>query len=177
MAARNGQTVDAGASTRIPQDAGRGTAAGQAIPRADGEEPLTGRYPIVAFSYDADASRLVMLLRDPADGKAVSQIPTEAALKQYKEAQKTERKEKRAAELEVLVGGRDGESGSRGTAGSSSPSGFAPAGSGSGRFMPSGPADSPGTTSVSAPSVASSPVATTRSTPAASGVERVNVVI
>lgn len=192
MAARNGQTVDVGASTRIPPKAGDRTsvagqaAAGQAV---DAEEPLVGRYPIIAFSYDTDASRLVMLMRDPADGKTVSQIPTEAALKQYKEAQSTEKKEKRAAELEIIVGGTGGGTGggagSRGSGRSSSSSPFsssssasAPAGSGSGRFVPPSPATSAGGASPATASVAFSPVATTPiSTAAASGAGRVNVVI
>lgn len=71
-------------------------------------EPLVNRFPTIAFSYDVDASRLVMQYRDPANGKTVSQIPTEAALKQYKEAQQQEKDAARAAHLEVTIGGGPG---------------------------------------------------------------------
>lgn len=78
---------------------------GTATPSADSKsDPLTNRYPMVAFSYDVDASRLVMLYRDPANGKTVSQIPTETALKQYKEAQEQEKLVDRAASLKMTIG-------------------------------------------------------------------------
>ncbi|QCG88746.1 hypothetical protein E6C72_12890 [Azospirillum sp. TSH100] len=46
-----------------------------------------------------------MLYRDPANGKTVSQIPTESALKQYKEAQQKEKDADRASMLKLTVGG------------------------------------------------------------------------
>ncbi|WP_207459103.1 hypothetical protein [Azospirillum sp. SYSU D00513] len=76
-------------------------------------EPLTGRYPVIAYSYDADAARLVMLYRDPADGKTEAQIPTAAALKQYKAARQAEKDAERQA-LMIVVGG---EGSGPGTAG------------------------------------------------------------
>lgn len=78
---------------------------GTTTPSVDSKsDPLTNRYPMVAFSYDVDASRLVMLYRDPANGKTVSQIPTETALKQYKEAQEQEKLVDRAASLKMTIG-------------------------------------------------------------------------
>lgn len=78
---------------------------GATTPSADSKsDPLTNRYPMVAFSYDVDASRLVMLYRDPGNGKTVSQIPTETALKQYKEAQEQEKLVDRAASLKMTIG-------------------------------------------------------------------------
>lgn len=70
------------------------------------DEPIVGRYPVVAFSFNADVSRLVMLYRDPATGETEQQIPSEVALKQYEEAQKKERAAARR-KLEVVVGGAD----------------------------------------------------------------------
>ncbi len=63
------------------------------------------RFPIVAFSFETNASRLVMHFRDPDTGHTVSQIPSEAALKQYEERQKNERREERRERFEVIVGG------------------------------------------------------------------------
>lgn len=97
---------DAGSGAETPIRITTGTA-----------EPLTNRYPIVAFSYDTDASRLVMLFRDPADGKTVAQIPTEAALKQYKEAQQKEKDAERASTLKMVVGGDAGGSSQDGYSG------------------------------------------------------------
>lgn len=110
MTPRGSDAVEPGASTRTPPS--------NTVPQAEAEtagttEPLVNRFPTVAFSYDTDASRLVMLYRDPANGKTVSQIPTEAALKQYKEAQQKEKDAERASLLKLTVG----ESGQGGQAG------------------------------------------------------------
>ncbi|CAO3356997.1 hypothetical protein [Azospirillum palustre] len=110
MTPRGSDAVDPGAGTRTPTSS--------TVPQAETEtagttEPLVNRFPTVAFSYDTDASRLVMLYRDPANGKTVSQIPTEAALKQYKEAQQQEKDAERASLLKLTVG----ESGQGGQAG------------------------------------------------------------
>lgn len=101
MTPRGSDAVEPGAGTRTP--------ASSPLPQADadttgGTDPLVNRFPTIAFSYDTDASRLVMLYRDPANGKTVSQIPTEAALKQYKEAQQKEKDAERASLLKLTVG-------------------------------------------------------------------------
>ncbi|CAO3402111.1 hypothetical protein VH569_19485 [Azospirillum sp. 11R-A] len=101
MTPRGSDAVDPGAGTRTPTSS--------TVPQAEADtagttEPLVNRFPTVAFSYDTDASRLVMLYRDPANGKTVSQIPTEAALKQYKEAQQKEKDAERASLLKLTVG-------------------------------------------------------------------------
>lgn len=101
MTPRGSDAVDSGAGTRTP--------ASSTLPQAEadttgGTDPLVNRFPTIAFSYDTDASRLVMLYRDPANGKTVSQIPTEAALKQYKEAQQKEKEAERASLLKLTVG-------------------------------------------------------------------------
>lgn len=70
------------------------------------ETAFGSRYPRIAFSFDSDSERLVMMYRDPDTGSALSQIPTEVALKQYKEAQDQER-EKELRKLKLIVGGRD----------------------------------------------------------------------
>ena len=87
---RSGEAADGGGQTRIP-------------PAAEKADPLVGRYPITAYSFDADAERLVMLFRDPADGATISQIPTESALKQYREARRM--KKDGPESLRLLVGG------------------------------------------------------------------------
>lgn len=91
MAARGSDNADEGLNAPTPS----------AETKSD---PLTNRFPMIAFSYDVDASRLVMLYRDPANGKTVSQIPTEAALKQYKEAQLQEKQADRTASLRMTIG-------------------------------------------------------------------------
>jgi len=101
MTPRGSDAVESGAGTRTP--------ASSTPPQAEadtsgGTDPLVNRFPTIAFSYDTDASRLVMLYRDPANGKTVSQIPTEAALKQYKEAQQKEKDAERASLLKLTVG-------------------------------------------------------------------------
>lgn len=107
MTARNGQSVDEGAPGGTPSV-------------AEQDRSVFQRFPVIAFSYEADASRLVMLYRDPDTGTTIEQIPSEAALKQYKEQQAKERR-KEIAEMRLLVGGSDpavpGNSGamSRGT--------------------------------------------------------------
>ncbi|MBP2315855.1 hypothetical protein [Azospirillum soli] len=163
MAARNGATVDEGADTRTPAKAGSA---------ADKEAPLVGRYPNIAFSYDADAERLVMLFRDPADGSTVSQIPTEAALKQYKEALK-ERKAGRSS-LALLVGADDGKVGgddanasARGKVATPPPS----------PSLSSSPPLSPSSSGTHASVLSSSPAITQAVVAGTSGTGRVNVVI
>lgn len=102
MAARNGLSV------REQDDTG-------ILPKSKIDEPLIGRYPLVAFSYHEDASRLVLLYRDPATGETVSQLPSEAALKQYEEAEKKKRTKERSG-FEVIVGGAEGQGGRARTA-------------------------------------------------------------
>ncbi|WP_044551490.1 hypothetical protein [Azospirillum lipoferum] len=126
MTPRGSDAVDGGAGTRTPSPATRGDGghAGEA-------DPLVNRFPTIAFSYDTDASRLVMLYRDPANGKTVSQIPTEAALKQYKEAQQQEKNAERASLLKLTVSGGQAGGQAGGTQGGGTESGRAN-GSGSG---------------------------------------------
>nr|WP_222531591.1 hypothetical protein [Azospirillum sp. 412522] len=122
MTPRGSDAVETGAGTRTPTSAISGDrraspsvevdAAGDAS--AGGADPLVNRFPTIAYSYDTDASRLVMLYRDPANGKTVSQIPTESALKQYKEAQQKEKDAERASLLKLTVGGNGQGSGPAG---------------------------------------------------------------
>lgn len=65
--------------------------------------PYVARYPTVAFSFNEDASRLIMLFRDPDTGKTVSQIPSEVVVKQYKDAQLTQRRDERS-NLHLIIG-------------------------------------------------------------------------
>jgi len=176
MTARNGVAVDKGA------DPGSVPATDKsAEPTKGNEDPLVGRYPRVAFRFDADASRLVLLFRDPADGATVEQIPTEAALKQYKEALK-DRKDGKPS-LQLLVGGADGDQG-RGSGDSNGPGNGRGAGV-DGRAAGSASTSSPGkpaasghTTSVHSPTVvSSSPVSTHVTSTASAGTGHVNVVI
>jgi hypothetical protein len=39
--------------------------------------------PVVGFTYDRQASRLLLLYRDPDDGKIVTQIPSRVAVQSY----------------------------------------------------------------------------------------------
>lgn len=190
MTPRGSDAVDGGAGTRIPATTtGRNTGAEEA-------EPLVNRFPTIAYSYDTDASRLVMLYRDPANGKTVSQIPTEAALKQYKEAQQQEKNAERAALLKLTVGGAQGggsqgggpENGRADGAGSAAygrnaaagaaASGPGTAGSsiGSGRWL-SGAAGSAGGVDASAAAASVSQSATTTAVSTGTSAARVNVVI
>ncbi|AWK85483.1 hypothetical protein [Azospirillum thermophilum] len=173
-------------TARGAKDAGTGADAPIRIATGTAE-PLTNRYPIVAFSYDTDASRLVMLFRDPADGKTVSQIPTEAALKQYKEAQQKEKEAERASALKMVVGGA-GDGGQGGSSGAGS------GGSSASRSATNGAAGKAAVTTAAAPPsggapfVAQSSVSTTHQAAVAvagaaagaggsTGSARVNVVI
>ena len=176
MTARNGVAVDKGADAGPVPVADKSTD----LPKGN-EDPLVGRYPRVAFRFDADASRLVLLFRDPADGATVEQIPTEAALKQYKEAQK-DRKDGKPS-LHLLVGGADGDqrqgSGRSGGPGSDGGAGIDGRTAGNAstpsarRVVTSGH-----TTSVQSPTVVSSSPVSTHAAPAASaGTGHVNVVI
>lgn len=164
MMARSGEPAEKVADTRTaPQtQASKDT------------EPLVNRFPAVAFSYDVDASRLVMQYRDPANGKTVSQIPTEAALKQYKEAQQQEKAADRASALEATLGGADGKAAGKDAAVRGGAA-FSPA-----KTSAHAPASAP--TTAQAPSsggahVAHSAPSTTHPAAASTGVARVNVVI
>lgn len=97
MSARSAEAGVPGAETRTPPEAERGEEAGNTF---------TARYPMVALSYDQDASRLVMLFRDPETGNAVAQIPSKVVVKQYQEAQ-IERRRDETRKFEVVVGGAD----------------------------------------------------------------------
>jgi hypothetical protein len=66
--------------------------------------PLRGRYPVVALSFDQNASHLVMLFRDPTTGDAVAQIPSKVVVRQYEAAQAEKKRDERR-ELELVVGG------------------------------------------------------------------------
>eukprot|EP00906_Rhabdomonas_costata_P011865 RCo016874 len=65
--------------------------------------PYIARYPTVAFTYNEDASRLIMLFRDPSTGQKVSQIPSEVVVKQYEEVQTAKRRSERPS-FQVVVG-------------------------------------------------------------------------
>ena len=190
MTPRGSDAVETGAGTRTP------TASAPADPQPDagGADPLVNRFPTIAFSFDTDASRLVMLYRDPANGKTVSQIPTEAALKQYKEAQQKEKNAERASLLKLTVGGDGNGSGqASGHAGSQSAAYGRGASGGSGASPAAGTGFSVGTgvstSALSAPTAApvalvpsatSSSVAQSSSTTTGSAggsASRVNVVI
>jgi len=153
MAARNGESVEKGADTRTPSSSYKDA--------ADKEAPLVGRYPTIAFSYDTDAARLVMLFRDPLDGSTVSQIPTEAALKQYKEAQQA-RKAGRSSQG-LLVGGDESKGGGAAVTGTLTPGKFA--------------SPSPDASGTPASVVSSSPATTTAAPTGNTGTGHVNVVI
>ncbi len=187
MTPRGSDAVETGAGTRTP------TAATSAEPQPDGggTDPLVNRFPTIAFSYDTDASRLVMLYRDPANGKTVSQIPTEAALKQYKEAQQKEKDAERASLLKLTVGAEGQGRGQPSGQANSQSAAYGRGGSGASPAAGTGTSAGPGTstTAVSASSAgpvalaasaASSSVAQSSSTSTASvggSAARVNVVI
>lgn len=128
MTARSGTAADDGAGTGTLASAST-AATGSAVPATpvvttdtpipqaatpapDGgkDDPLVNRYPRIGVSFNSEASRLIILFRDPATGKAIDQIPSEAALKQYMEAQQ---KEKAAAtpRYDAVVGGTAGRNG------------------------------------------------------------------
>lgn len=98
MAARTSETERAGAETGSPTRFSEGQETVGA---------LKARYPIVALSYDQDASQLVMLFRDPATGDAVAQIPSKVVVRQYREAQSEKERDERR-KLELIVGGAEG---------------------------------------------------------------------
>lgn len=153
MTPRGSDAVETGAGTRTPT----ASAPSDPQPDAGGADPLVNRFPTIAFSFDTDASRLVMLYRDPANGKTVSQIPTEAALKQYKEAQQKEKNAERASLLKLTVGGDGNGSGqASGHAGSQSAA-YGRGGSGASPVAGAGTSAGMGTwaTAVSAPAAAS----------------------
>ncbi|MGQ9370477.1 hypothetical protein [Azospirillum sp. ST 5-10] len=135
---------------RVMERAGGPSAATGGIPAFE-EEPVLGRYPVVAFSFNADASKLVLLYRDPATGETVSQIPSEVALKQYEEAQRKERKENQP-KLELVVGGTGSVVPTRGTTPGTSAS--APADGGTAPSDGAGKAAAPGTAPAPAPAAA-----------------------
>lgn len=187
MTPRGSDAVETGAGTRTP------TASAPADPQPDagGADPLVNRFPTIAFSFDTDASRLVMLYRDPANGKTVSQIPTEAALKQYKEAQQKEKNAERASLLKLTVGGdgngsgqASGQAGSqsaaygRGGSGTSPAAGAGtPAGTGTWATAVSAPAAAPVALPASATSSSVAQSSSTTTGSAGGSAVRVNVVI
>lgn len=109
MTARNGYSVvDDGADTTAVASNGSTTTSSSGVSGA--------RYPIIGFKYDTDASRLVMLYRNPDTGDTVTQIPTEVALRQYEEQQQKEKKASQRQLLHIVEGGGT-ETGSGTTAG------------------------------------------------------------
>lgn len=96
MTARPAETSELGAEARNPSAQNEETTA----------SGLKARYPRVALSFNQDASRLVMLFRDPASGEAVAQIPSKVVVKQYQEAQLDKRREEQS-KFQVIVGGAD----------------------------------------------------------------------
>lgn len=98
MTARNSDAVEPGAGIGTPS---------AKDPASVQTDSLSGRYTKTAYRFDAEASRLVLLFRNPEDGATLDQIPTEAALRQYREAQKGRKSGK--ASLELVVGGSDGQ--------------------------------------------------------------------
>lgn len=187
MAARSGVAADKQAdtgtlpavdpskdNTAVKVDTGKTDTGKTETGKSDQDLPIMGRYPRVAVRYDQDASRLVLLFRDPADGATLDQIPTEAALKQYKEAQK-DRKDGKPS-LQLLVGGAGGEQARQPGQGTTQGSDGSATGSGSG--SPGKGVASPHTTFAPPPKVVhSSPVSTHVAAQAGSGSGRVNVVI
>lgn len=100
-------------ATRTSEAERAGAETGNPTRFSEGQETvgaLKARYPIVALSYDQDASRLVMLFRDPATGDAVAQIPSKVVVRQYREAQSEKEREERR-KFEVIVGGAEGGGG------------------------------------------------------------------
>lgn len=96
-------------ATRTSEAGRAGAETGSPTRFSEGQETvgaLKARYPIVALSYDQDASRLVMLFRDPATGDAVAQIPSKVVVRQYREAQSEKEREERR-KFEVIVGGAE----------------------------------------------------------------------
>lgn len=192
MAARSGIAAEKGAGTGTPPaaDATTDNAAVKVDTGKSGEDlPVLGRYPRVAVRFDQDASRLVLLFRDPSDGATLEQIPTEAALKQYREAQK-DRKDAKPS-LQLLVGGADDGS-ARPQGQRSAPGGLATgpgagrgtgAETGQGTALPHRTGSGTHTTSGYPPTVVYSSPATTHAAAASpgshsgSGSARVNVVI
>lgn len=59
-------------------------------PASGAAEKNSPRYVSLAFTYNQDAARLVMLYRSPSTGETVSQIPSEVALKRYEAAGRPE---------------------------------------------------------------------------------------
>ncbi|QCO16747.1 hypothetical protein D3869_15685 (plasmid) [Azospirillum brasilense] len=169
MTARNSDAVENAADAGTPS--AKDPVTGQS-------EPLAGRYTKTAYRYDADASRLVLLFRSPEDGATLDQIPTEAALRQYREAQKDRKSGK--ASLELLVGGSDGQDQPNGAGQSGSSANGSPvhrwaaghSGTGGGRS-----GASQGTSAHTSPVVASPPMVTHMAAAPSAGAGSVNVVI
>ncbi|MBK1837099.1 hypothetical protein JHL17_06715 [Azospirillum sp. YIM B02556] len=180
MTPRGSDAVETGAGTRTPTPSTPEGATGTDA-AAGANEPLVNRFPSIAFSYDTDASRLVMLYRDPASGKTVSQIPTESALKQYKENQQKEKDAERASLLKLTVGGSgpgSTQSAAHGRAGTdpSLASGGGAVGRGTWAIDSSGGASRPAAPAALAASVVAASVAQSSSAIAPSAA-RVNMVI
>ncbi|HEY0837713.1 MAG TPA: hypothetical protein VGE72_27605 [Azospirillum sp.] len=165
MTTRNGDAVEGQADSPIPSKDKSGS-------------PLVARYPMIAFSFNADASRLVLLYRDPSTGSTVDQIPSETALKQYEEAQKKEDRRKR---LEVIVGGAAEETGngtsrSRDGAGPAAMFGVTP-GVATGATTTASAPPAYRADGAAAQTVGPAPVSTPSTTSAGGGAPHVNVVI
>jgi hypothetical protein len=110
--------------------------------------------PIVGFSYDREASRLILLYRDPSDGKVVTQIPTQVAVQSY-QAMQGRASSSSGPQLRLIVGGAD--SGSEATG-----------------QEPGSPTVSVGVSAVTTTTAATSSVA---AMPTVSGSQGVNVVV
>lgn len=76
---RNGQ---AGAAPAVATDSASRQGTGDTARAAHS----VGRFISPVMEYDRDAHEVVVRHRDPANGKVVLQIPSEAALRQYEEA-------------------------------------------------------------------------------------------
>lgn len=89
-------------------DGGKATGQGAQSPSGDDQEALLSeqRFTRVALFFNSEVSRLVLQFRDPDTGKTLEQIPSEAVLKQYEEAQKERSRAKN--HLQLVVGGEQG---------------------------------------------------------------------
>lgn len=64
-----------------------------------GKESAYPRFVSPVLEYNQGAERMVMLFRDPTTGKTEDQIPSEAALKQYREAVQRTRSQRNSESL------------------------------------------------------------------------------
>jgi len=116
MTARSGgNAADEGAGTGTLASATTSLSNSPAVPvvgddaggDAGRDDPLVNRYPRIGVTFNNEASRLIILFRDPATGQAIDQIPSEVALKQYIEAQQKE-KTTASPRYDTVVGGTPG---------------------------------------------------------------------